>query len=150
MYDFMASFEENTDGDYRSTAHPADAVPHLLASANAEHNSLRIKELDSWYRLYAEKRENPLLVKSCSSFVPTSTLKVWKHIFKLTHLHLKFGNTFLLRFCPIFLWKKCSSKVLDRSMENDTLKLPISALKCLFSCPALLWLWCYNMHGFTM
>jgi hypothetical protein len=56
----------------------------------------------------------------------------------------------LLRFCPIFLWKKCSSKVLDRSMENDTLKLPISALKCLFSCPALLWLWCYNMHGFTM
>ena len=123
MYDFLSGFEEKSDGDFVSSSHPADAVPHLLASANAEHNSLRIKELDSWYRLYAEKRENPLLIKSCSAFVPTSILKVWKHIFPFTKSY-----TF-----PFFFKKNMfSSKVLDRSMESDTLKLPISALKCLY------------------
>ena len=93
----------------------------------------------------------PFWSKSCSSFVPTSTLKVWKHIFKLTHLHLKFGNTFLLRFCLIFF---CEKNVVLRSWIEAWRMTPWSCPSRPWSafshCPALLWLWCYNMHGFTM
>ena len=59
----MFGFEES-----ESTAHPCDAVPHILDCTNAESRALRTKEMEGWFRGYVEKRGNPLLFKACSEF----------------------------------------------------------------------------------
>ena len=64
MHTYMCSFEES-----ESSAHPCDAVPHVLDCANDESKALRTKEMAGWFREYVEKRGKPVLFKACSEFV---------------------------------------------------------------------------------
>ena len=68
MRNYMSHFEDggNVSTD---TSHPADAIPHFLAGANKESTSLRVKQLENWYREYVEVRNNTHLYKGCADFV---------------------------------------------------------------------------------
>lgn len=55
IVEYTASFQEDISGT-KCNVHPAQVVPHSLASPNAENNSLRMKQLEMWYMQYQQER----------------------------------------------------------------------------------------------
>ena len=117
----MSHFEDNGKVSM-DTSHPADAIPHFLAGANKDSTLLRVKQLENWYREYVEVRNNTQLYKGCADFVLSlSSDFQYKQINEYIHAVLE-GHKFHI---PIF------TKVLDKTMEGDTAKLPLVAMKLL-------------------
>ena len=71
----MNDFREDVSGT-NCQAHPAQIVPHYLASSCQEDNKIRLDQLDNWYMGYQQKRGSTVVYKSMSSFVRCSTALV--------------------------------------------------------------------------
>lgn len=113
----MAGFQEDVSGA-KSNAHPAQVVPHYLASPNEDSRSLRMKQMEQWYMGYQQKRGHEIVYKSMDGFARFS---ISNSVCSSASQHSLQRNTF------------SNTQVFDRSMVNDTLKLPLSSLK--FLCP---------------
>jgi len=73
MVTYVESFQENADGfGTKPNAHPAEIVPHFLASPNDENTMLRLQQLEKWYMGYQQKRGSEVVYKSMNNFVRVS------------------------------------------------------------------------------
>lgn len=132
-YQFMMGFMEEKEGICSDECHPGDIVPHEL-SGNPASVEVNMRSLENWYRGYEQKRKSSLLFKSSELFVGASNNCGCQQF-----LHQ--------RKYQIYLVWESNFQVLDKSMEKDTLKLPITALKFLakiFKGFVLSWL---GQHG---
>ena len=109
------SFMEEQECIYADECHPADIVPHEL-SGNTTSVEVNMRSLENWYRGYEQKRQSSLLFKSSDQFVGASN---------------HFGCQYVVKINHSLTWENNIIQVLDKSMEKDTLKLPITALKFL-------------------
>lgn len=114
----MASFEEDTSGN-KCSSHPAAVVPHFLASSNEETNLQRMKQLDLWYMGYQQKREKAVVYKSVESMARSLVQSPFM-------IHL----VYCTRSWFIHM-QRATSKELDRSIAQDTVKLPFSSIRFL-------------------
>lgn len=110
-------FMEEKEGICSDECHPGDIVPHEL-SGNPASVEVNMRSLENWYRGYEQKRKSSLLFKSSELFVGASNNCGCQQF-----LHQ--------RKYQIYLVWESNFQVLDKSMEKDTLKLPITALKFL-------------------
>lgn len=74
MYEYFGKFDGSVD---TGNTRPADVVPHFLAGPNKETATMRIKQLEDWYREYVDVRCSPNLFKGCKSFVLASFYHVY-------------------------------------------------------------------------
>ena len=82
MLDHMAKFEEDPAAlaGSRAGSHPADPVAFFLGSKNDENNTLRMKQLEMWYREYQCKRGyQTMIFKSATDVVMGSVIWVSKY-----------------------------------------------------------------------
>lgn len=73
ILDYVAGFREDISGAM-SSAHPAQVVPHFLASPNPDTNDTRMKQLELWYMGYQQKRASTVVYKSMKDFVGYSVI----------------------------------------------------------------------------
>lgn len=64
----MGLFEDELSG-MKQGAHPVEAVPYFLATANEENNKSRMKSLELWFMGYQAKRNEGIIFKSASAMV---------------------------------------------------------------------------------
>lgn len=127
--DYCATFrseDENLSGQ-----HPASLVCELFESTNHESNLLHCQQLENWYHEYAHTvRKMPYLFKKSGivsqlhfKHLLTKTMSSSQGIFR-PGLLLSEGMKDFLHIASI-------AEAMDPSMQGETIKVPITCLKCL-------------------